>query len=106
MIVQSLTHAQTSTCRELSLICLPRTDDINTRYFQPNFNGVKSMSDRKVVKGGGENLYKISESSGWFYVYKVNVGFGSNDNVGKARSLGDALELIKSHSGRDIESIS
>lgn len=66
------------------------------------------MNERKVVvKGGGANLYKISEFSGWFYASKVNVGlFDSNTSIGKARSLGDALELIKSHSGREIESIS
>jgi hypothetical protein len=65
------------------------------------------MSERQVVvKGGGENLYKVSESGGWFYAYKVSVGLlNSNKSIGKAKSLGDALELIKSHSGRAIEKI-
>jgi hypothetical protein len=64
--------------------------------------------DRKVVvQGGGANLYKISEYDGWFYAYKVDVGFFSNSNrsIGKARSLKDALDLIKSHSGKEIKEI-
>lgn len=62
---------------------------------------------RVVVKGDGKTLYRISEYGGWFYAYQVDVGFISNDNnsIGKARSLGDALELIKSHSGREIRQI-
>ncbi len=66
-------------------------------------------NDKKVVvKGGGKNLYKISESGGWHYVYKVDVGFisSSNTSIGKTKSLSDALEIIKSHSGRDIQEIS
>jgi hypothetical protein len=65
--------------------------------------------DRKVVaEGGGANLYKISEYDGWFYAYKVDVGFlsDSNRSVGKARSLTDTLDLIKSHSGKEIKEIS
>ncbi len=60
--------------------------------------------ERKViVKGGGQNLYSISESSGKYRAYK---GTGhSKSKIGLASSLEDALSLIKSHSGRDIESI-
>lgn len=67
-----------------------------------------SNDKRVVVKGGGENLYKISEYGGWFHVYHVDVGFLSNSNnsIGKTRSHGDALDLIKSHSGQDIQEIS
>ncbi len=67
-----------------------------------------SRDRRVVVKGGGKNLYKISEYNGWFQAYQVDVGFISDDfnSIGKARSLGDALELIKSHSGREILEIS
>lgn len=66
-----------------------------------------SKDRRVVVKGGGKNLYKISEYNGWFYAYHIDVGFitNSENSLGKARSLGDALELIKSHSGREIEEI-
>lgn len=66
------------------------------------------MGDRKVVvKGGGRNLYKVSESGGWFYAYYVEVGFLSDSkrSIGKARSFKDALDLIRAHSGRDIQSI-
>jgi len=67
------------------------------------------MSDDKrvVVRGGGKNLYKISEYGGWFYAYQVDVGFlsDSNNSIGKTRSLKDALELIRGHSGREIDSI-
>jgi len=65
-------------------------------------------NDRKVVvEGGGANLYRISESNGWFYAYKVDVGFFSDSNrsIGRARSLKDALDLIKSHSGKEIKEI-
>lgn len=61
-----------------------------------------------VVKGGGKNLYKISEFDGWFHAYKVDVRMLASDkhSIGKARSLSDALELIRSHSGQDISQIS
>ena len=63
------------------------------------------MAKKKViVKGGGENLYCVSESSGTIYVYKGSV-WGSDTQIGKARTMDDALALIKSHSGRGIESI-
>lgn len=59
-----------------------------------------------VVRGGGQNLYEVSESSGWFYAYKVNVNLiNSKDNLGKASSFDQALDIIKSHSGRGIEKI-
>lgn len=62
------------------------------------------MSKKKVVvKGGGSNLYYVSESSGTIYVYKGG-GWGQSQ-IGKTKTLADALALIKSHSGREIESI-
>jgi hypothetical protein len=66
-----------------------------------------SKNKRVVVKGGGKNLYKLSEYDGWFHVYQVDVGFISdtNNSIGKTRSLADALDLIKSHSGKDIQKI-
>lgn len=66
-------------------------------------------SDRQVVvKGGGKNLYKITESDGSFHAYKVDINLFSNSNksIGKAKSLADALALIRSHSGKEIEKIS
>jgi len=67
-----------------------------------------SKDRRVVVEGGGANLYKISEYSGWFYVYKVDVGLlsSSDRSIGKASSLTDALAIIKSHSGKEIKEIS
>lgn len=63
------------------------------------------MAKKKVVvKGGGSNLYYVSESSGTIYVYKGG-DWGGDTQIGKARSMEDALALIKSHSGRDIERI-
>ena len=63
------------------------------------------MSDKRVVvKGGGNNLYSVSESSGTIYVYKGS-GWGKSQ-IGKTRTMEDALSLIRSHSGKDIESIS
>lgn len=65
------------------------------------------MKDRTVVvQGGGANLYKISEYNGKYIAYKVNDGlFSSNNNIGEARSLEDALALIKLHSGREIKEV-
>lgn len=66
------------------------------------------MGARKVVvKGGGANLYKVSESGGTFYVYHVRVGIftDSTNDIGKTRSLEDALTLIKVHSGQEIAEI-
>jgi hypothetical protein len=63
------------------------------------------MADKRVVvKGGGENLYYVSESSGTYYVYKGSVWSGKTQ-IGKARSMSDALAIITSYSGRAIESI-
>ncbi len=57
-----------------------------------------------VVTGGGENLYYVSESSGTIYVYKGSVWL-SDKLIGKTRTMEDALSLIRSYSGRDIEDI-
>jgi len=63
------------------------------------------MSKKKViVEGGGENLYYVSESSGTIFVYKGSV-WGSDTQIGKTKTMEDALSLIKSHSGRAIERI-
>lgn len=59
---------------------------------------------RVVVRGGGHNLYFVSDTSGTYYVRKGSV-WGSGMDIGKTKSLADALGLIKTHSGRDIESI-
>lgn len=66
------------------------------------------MEKKVVVKGGGKNLFKVSSYDGTYYVYQVNAGFISNENnlIGKTRSLEDALTLIRSYSGKDIEKIS
>ena len=58
------------------------------------------MSKKKViVKGGGSNLYYVSNSSGVIYVYR------SDTLIGKTKTMEDALALIRNHSGRDIERI-
>ena len=58
------------------------------------------MAKKKViVKGGGRNLYYVSESSGTIYVYR------GDNQIGKTKTMEDALALIRNHSGRDIESI-
>jgi len=63
------------------------------------------MAKKKVVvRGGGDNLYYVSDSGGTVYVYKGSV-WGSGTDIGKTRSFDDALAIIKSHSGRDIEKI-
>ncbi len=64
------------------------------------------MSKRSVSVKGGE-LYEVGEFAGDYYVSKYDPGiiFSSSVDVGKTRSLGDALELIKSHSGKEIRNI-
>jgi len=63
---------------------------------------------RIVVSGGGNNLYRVSESGGKFIASKVDVGPFSDSfsRIGEARSLDDALSIIKSHSGKRIDKIS
>lgn len=66
------------------------------------------MSEKKVVtQGGGENLFKVSEYDGWFYVYKAGLGFFSTgtQSIGKTRNMKDALDIVRSYSGHDIEKI-
>lgn len=67
------------------------------------------MANQKkvVVKGGGENLYRVTVSGRTHSVDKVSVGLISNSykNIGKADSLEDALSIIRSHSGREIDKI-
>lgn len=57
------------------------------------------MSKRVSVKtSSGTKLYKIGESGGTYYCMKyVDSFFGGWDDIGKARSLEDALAIIKSH---------
>jgi hypothetical protein len=69
---------------------------------------LQTMADKTkvVVRGGGENLYEVSESSGWFYAYKVSgLVFSSRTSIGKAKSFDQALDIIKSHSGRGIKKV-
>lgn len=66
------------------------------------------MSNTKVVtKGGGNNLFKVSEYDRMFYVSMEGLGFFATGakSLGKAGSLQYALELIKAHTGKDIEKI-
>lgn len=57
------------------------------------------MSKEVSVKtSSGTKLYKISESGGKYYCMKyVDSFFSSWNDIGKARSLEDAISLIKSH---------
>lgn len=59
---------------------------------------------RVVVKGGGKNLYYVKESGGWYQVSHRRVSLlGDRDiDLGKARSMHDALAMIESHSGKKI----
>lgn len=57
------------------------------------------MSDKQVVVQGG-NMYKVYVKNGKYYAYR------SGSKIGEARSLEDALSLIKVHSGKEIRSIS
>ena len=65
------------------------------------------MAAKKVVtKGGGDNLFKINISGNKHYVKLVKVGFiNSYIDIGETRSLEDALSLIRSYSGNEIDKI-
>ena len=62
---------------------------------------------RVVVHGGGNNLYRISIYGDKYTVSQVDVKLFTNDInvIGEARSLDDALSIIKSHSGQSIKKI-
>lgn len=61
-----------------------------------------------VVRGGGSNLFKVSCYDGTYSVYKVKVGILTDDKyeIGKSKSFDDALSIIRSYSGREIDHIS
>lgn len=61
------------------------------------------MTEKGVTLKGGGN-YKIKEYNGKYTAYKVNTF--SKDNIGEAKTLEDALSLIKVHSGKEIKEIS
>ncbi len=63
---------------------------------------------RVVVRGGGANLYKVSWSDGWYWVYQIQVKLIVNSErlVGKCKSMDDALTMIRSDSGRAILEVS
>ena len=62
---------------------------------------------RIVVQGGGDNLYRISVYGNKYTVSQVKVKTFTNDInvIGEARSMDDALRIIKSHSGKSIKKI-
>lgn len=64
-------------------------------------------SKKVVVKGGGKNLFKINIYDGQYSVYQIDATFLSNQTnfIGETRSLDDALSLIRSYSGQEIERI-
>ena len=67
-----------------------------------------SKTIQVVVEGGGANLYEIHESGGRFSTYKIKVNLlmpNSRSSIGTTGSLENALSLIKSHSGKRIQSV-
>ena len=62
---------------------------------------------RVVVTGGGKNLYRISIYNGKYTVSQVDVSpiFNDYNIIGEARSMEDALSIIKAHSGQSIKKI-
>lgn len=64
------------------------------------------MAKRVVTQGGGNNLFKITGSSTLeVYIVKVGTFSDSTSKIGSARSLDDALSIIKSYSGNQIKEI-
>ncbi|HXI86869.1 MAG TPA: hypothetical protein VNH64_05390 [Parvularculaceae bacterium] len=61
-----------------------------------------------VVHGGGANLYRIWKKRSKFIVDKVDINFIPPDSytkIGEADTFEDALEIIRRHSGHQIESV-
>lgn len=64
------------------------------------------MDIKKVVtKGGRHTVYKVSSHSGTYYIYILEGVFGRETKIGETRSFDDALSLIRSYSGSDIDKI-
>lgn len=61
-----------------------------------------------VVQGGGANLYEVVPHGSEFIVRRVEVKLLWNDHydIGRTRRFEDALSIIRSHSGREIQDIS
>lgn len=60
-------------------------------------------SEKRVTAktSDGSKSYRVSEYSGKYTCYKVNSGlFSSDDKIGSASSLEDALSVIKSHASK------
>lgn len=63
------------------------------------------MKKRVVTQGKGNNLFKISGLNK-LIIYQVYGDFTTeNKKIGSARSLDDALSLIKAYSGKQIKEI-
>jgi hypothetical protein len=67
------------------------------------------MNKRVSTQNKGNNLFKISGTK-TLYVYQILVspipGFDKKIQIGSAKSLEDALSIIKSYSGSQIKKIS
>jgi hypothetical protein len=64
------------------------------------------MADKQIRTQNGK-LFKLSESSGQWTVYEVDVGFLNNyKNVGKTKSLKDAIDIVRAVSGREVREMS
>lgn len=64
------------------------------------------MKDRRIeVKDGG--IYKISEYDGWFKVSRIHFKFLGNtyEPIGQTKKWSDVLDLVKSHSGKEIKTM-
>lgn len=66
------------------------------------------MSKVRKVNVEGGALYEVTEYDGKYWASKITVTtlHTSREGIGSARSLEDVYSLIKSHSGRQIRSVS
>lgn len=63
------------------------------------------MNKRVVTQGKGNNLFKVSGLNE-LIIYQVYGDFiTKKTKIGSARSLDDALSLIKAYSGKQIKEI-
>lgn len=62
------------------------------------------MAEKTVTTANGK-LYYVRISGGWHYIKATDGGGFGHDSIGDAKSLEDALAIIKAHSGSQIANI-
>jgi hypothetical protein len=70
----------------------------------PNMTRKKVVIDTDRKRG---QLFYVNEHNGHFYIYDIDVGVVFNDQkkIGEARSLSDAIEIIKASVSGSVRNV-